>query len=344
MRGIKEILTKIQRIFERNKENRKFKKSSFLEKKRKYLFSFKKESFLKKILKKFKNKKLDAFRSVFTFVNSKGKEFGIYFIIIGTFLVLSTIYIIFISPYFKISQNKVIIERLDEITDTNIAYKAIDSVYGQSIFLIDKNEIKKSIVDRQKNIKKITIGRLYPNGLKIILESYRPQFYTSFISQINQEVKTYIVTSNGILVYQKSQNNKLPKIDIINPELEKLGLFDYKEGIQTEEMPKIMRIMELLGKQFPNLKINKLTYFRYEKELHITLENGSIIITELSDDTQIVDKEIGFLKIYDSNNKEILQDGSIKYIDVRNPYKLFVCKEKSNCIKNLRKIYGDYYN
>jgi hypothetical protein len=56
-----------------------------------------------------------------------------------------TIYIVFISPYFRISPSKVIIERLDTITDINIAYKSIENVYSSSIFLIDKNEIKKSL-------------------------------------------------------------------------------------------------------------------------------------------------------------------------------------------------------
>jgi hypothetical protein len=51
----------------------------------------------------------------------------------------------FASPYFEISPNRVIIERSDMYSDVNIAYKAIEPIYGSSLWTLDNQEIKNLI-------------------------------------------------------------------------------------------------------------------------------------------------------------------------------------------------------
>lgn len=67
----------------------------------------------------------------------------------------------------------------------------------------------------QKNIRKAEVTRLYPNGLKIVLSSWSPEFVTYF-----PELERYYgVTGNGVLVYAKTRNPELPEINIIDPDL-----------------------------------------------------------------------------------------------------------------------------
>ncbi len=49
------------------------------------------------------------------------------------------------------------------------------------------------------------------------------------------------------------------------------------------------------------------------------------------------------LKTYIENNKKDITDGNFSYIDARIPGKIFICKDKVVCKKNLFLMYGDYY-
>lgn len=91
------------------------------------------------------------------------------------------LYILFFSSYFKISPSKVLIQSLNEGIDINIAYRAIEDVYEQNVFFFDEEKLALNIKKYQNNIATISIDRNYPNGLKIILESY-PIVYKTTIS------------------------------------------------------------------------------------------------------------------------------------------------------------------
>jgi hypothetical protein len=49
-------------------------------------------------------------------------------------------YIIFLSPYFKISPNNVLIEAMGDGIDMTIAYRAMEDTYGKSIFFLDETD------------------------------------------------------------------------------------------------------------------------------------------------------------------------------------------------------------
>jgi len=69
---------------------------------------------------------------------------------------------------------------MDSITDINIAYKSIEDVYGMPIFSVETDKVLSELTSLQKNIKHANVSRLFPNGLKIIIESYKPQFFVRF--------------------------------------------------------------------------------------------------------------------------------------------------------------------
>ncbi|MDD2487068.1 MAG: hypothetical protein PHS92_01765 [Candidatus Gracilibacteria bacterium] len=319
--------------FQKFLKNKKFREEVKNEKSKKYLFA--KNNSKVSFFDFYKNKKR-GFSQIFKTVGDKGKKFRVHFILTGSTLIMLSLYIIFISPYFRISPSKVIIERLDTITDINIAYKGVESVYSSSIFLIDKEIVRKNMTAMQKNLKNIEISRLFPNGLKIILESYMPQFYTRF-SGID---KGYIVTSNGVLIYEKNIDKKLYNLEIIDQNLIESGFFDYKEGVNEIDMKKIILLRDLFKNTFSNKNISKFVYFKLENEIHISLESGTNLIFELNNDLY---KQMALLKFYNDTNKDILNSGEVFYIDIRITGKVFSCKDKNLCRKNLIRVYGDYY-
>ena len=230
----------------------------------------------------------------------------------------------------------VIIERLDSITDINIAYKSIEDIYGSSIFSIDTDSIRDKLTSLQKNIKQVNISRLFPSGLKIIIESYKPQFFVRF----PDSEKSYILTSNGILVYQKANDTGLYSLDLVDPSFSEMSFIDYKEGVPEASMPFILRARDFFKTTFPSVNIAKLTYFKSERELHIALESGLIILMRVAPD---IDNQVLSLKIYNDKNKDFINSGDMQYIDMRISGKIFVCKDKNICKNNLKRIYGDYY-
>lgn len=329
VRKIKLYHYRIQKYF----KNRKFRQEVAKEKAKRYLYNKPVQNWANffdfyKNQKKFSN-----------YINTFSNNIKLYKYLITWIWVLLIIlcsYIIVVSPYFRISPSKLIIERLDTITDVNIAYKSIEDVYWQSIFLIDKNELKKSLLNYQKNIKNTSIIRLFPNWLKIIIESYSPQFFTQFAG-ID---KKYIVTSNWVLIYEKNIDKILYNLEIVDSNLIEAWFFDYKEWVPEKSMNQIIYTRDLFKQIFTWRNISKFVYFKLENELHINLETWTKIIVELWDNIQ---SELAMLKYYNDNNSDILSSWNISYVDVRIPNKIYACKEKTNCTKNLARIYSSYY-
>lgn len=98
---------------------------------------------------------------------------------IGLLLISLTAYIILFSPYFKISPNKVLIQPQTTGIDIGIAYRSIEGVYGENIFLLDEKKIAQEIKENLKNSENIRIDKLYPNGIKIMIKSLPVEFDTS---------------------------------------------------------------------------------------------------------------------------------------------------------------------
>ena len=143
------------------------------------------------------------------------------------------------------------------------------------------------------------VSRLFPNGLKIIIESYKPQFFVRFP---NSE-KSYIITSNGILVYQKANDTNLYFLDLVDPSFTEMSFIDYKEGVGEQFMPFILRAREFFKTTFPTVNIAKFAYFKSEREVHIALESGLVVLLRSDPD---IDNQILSLKVYNDKNKDFI--------------------------------------
>lgn len=334
MRQIRNYIQQVIRYW----KNRKFRKETTLEKKKRYLFDAKKSPDKRmSLFTLFREKKRFYYFNTLVNVLEQNKDrFRLSFLFIGIFLIVTSSYILFFSPYFRVSPSKVIIERLDSITDINIAYKSMEDIYNTSLFSIDTNTILKKLTGLQKNIKRIEVSKLFPNGLKIIIESYKPQFFVRFP---NSE-KSYIITSNGILVYQKANDTNLSLLDLVDTSFTEMSFIDYKAGISEVFMPFVLKARDFFKSTFPTVNISKFTYFKSEREIHIALESGLVVLLRTADD---IDTQILSLKIYNDKNNDFINSGDVQYIDMRVPGKIFTCKDKILCKTNLRRIYGDYY-
>jgi hypothetical protein len=194
----------------------------------------------------------------------------------GVLLVLSG-YLVFGSTYFRISPAKVVIERLDAGSDVNIAYKSIEEFYGAPIFSIDSSAVSSAIIAMQKNIREARVSRLYPNGLKIIISSWPPEFVTYFPAL----ERYYGVTGNGILIYARNRNPELPEIAIVDPDLVETGFLDYREGIAEEPMVRMIALRDAIKEVLPGIVVSKYAYFRLEQEVHVSLDSGTRLIFSL---------------------------------------------------------------
>jgi hypothetical protein len=105
-------------------------------------------------------------------------------------------------------------------------------------------------------------------------------------------------------------------------------------------MRKIIFTRDSFKEIFLNKNISKFAYFKLERELHIFLESGTIIILSLNDS---LSKQLAFLKFYNDNYNDIISTGELIYVDARILSKIFVCKEKDICKRNLSRIYPSYY-
>ena len=325
-------------------KHRSFRTSVQQEKRQKYLFR-------QEIHEKHQSKRADfIFRqkravkpllSVFQKLERDKVAFtGIVWIVGWVLLILSS-YIIFISPYFRISPSQVLITPFsvvdDTIIDLDLAYKSVEDIYNKSIFFIEKWTIIESVKKYQKNVKDIEFDRLYPNGLKLILYSYPPHFDTTVFGV----EKPFVLTENGTLVPGgKIKRDSFENLEIIDNTLKESSFLDYKQGIPQDYMTGVLYIEKSFLEGMKDAKVAKFRFFKKEHEFHVTLESGTHILLTLDKSLQ---NQIAFLKAYHWHTKTVLTNWEVKYIDARVPGKIFRCDNPTVCGTNLVNTYGNAY-
>ena len=90
-------------------------------------------------------------------------------------------------------------------SDNEIIQKDLKSLNLGSIFFLNENSIDK-VIDSNTLIQKYKIFKKYPSTLYIEIEK------TDFLAKINQDGKTFIIGSNGMLIKNNSSSNNLPFI------------------------------------------------------------------------------------------------------------------------------------
>lgn len=314
------MLKKIINIFKWKKS--RFKDVVKKEKSRFYMFRSKKSTNF------YSRKKSKQFQLNFNYKIEKKTVLS--FILAILIISLSGIIYIFNWNYFSIQ--KIRISILNGITDENIAYKSIDSIRNKSIFLEWYEDINKKLLDYQKNIKNITVNKILPNTLNITIKSY------PIVMDVIYAERQYSLTSNWVIVPMK-KNKVLKKdkiiLNIANSKEDKYRILSYKKIFTSEFVKKVFVLINSFKDNILDLKIEKASLFKKEKELHILTNNNTIFIFSLEED---ISKQLKNLLVYikweNSSLKQV-------YIDLRIKNKIFICpyKNEYQCRRNLKRIY-----
>ena len=250
-----------------------------------------------------------------------------YYIVIFLVLFSASLYVMF-WPLFKIKNIEII--KQDNITNMQIAYKAVDKYRWNTILSIEKKDILINLQKYQHNIANIKTNIILPNTLKIIIDSY------NWIFNVTINWKTFLITENWTLI--PSIYSKELKELIIKNNFDKNKFLDYKKSLDTEYITKISKIITLLEENIIDIKIKELTYYVTERELHIETEKNTTIIFDLNwEYNEQIEKIAIFNKDYININKT-----AIIYIDLRIKNKVFYCTSENEyqCISNIKSIYS----
>ena len=241
-------------------------------------------------------------------------------------LVFTIIFVVF-GPYFTVKNVNIL--KKDNLTNINIAYKAITNIRWKSIFAVKEKEIFEKLKTYQHNIKNIDVSTTIPNNLKITIESYRGLFNTN----INN--KQYIITENGTLIPNKP-DTALKNIKVLNNSDEINRFIYYKQVFDTEYINNIFMLISKLEENIIDIKIQELQYYSIERELHVKTTNNLLLFSLDEDIIEQVEKTVIFHKQYHS-----LEKYGIYYSDLRIPNKVFYCpiSEEFRCIQNIKRVY-----
>lgn len=247
--------------------------------------------------------------------------------IIGAFIFLILALVIFSLSFLKVKTITII--KKEDISNITIAYKAVDKYRWELLFLVQKDKIKNSLVDYQKNIKSIDITRILPDTLKIEIESYKPIFKTII------EEKSYIVTENWVTVPTNQENKELQELSVISDEV--YNFPSYKQLFKQDYLEKIVYIKNKLKDNLLSASIKSIVYYPVEREVHLITNNDIILIFNLS---ELVDTQIEKLMIFNKEHFNLSKSWII-YIDLRIKNKVFYCDSENEyqCRKNLKNIY-----
>lgn len=306
-------------------KNRKFHRKLRAEKSRMYLRDDDSSSFNSR---KNKFKIFSLTRKYINFVNLNNHKYTAYYYYIAIFLFILSAYIFLFSSYFSVQ--KIYIERNDDITNINIAYKSVEDLYWDSIVLLDENEVINKMKSYQKNIKTIDFRKMFPDSVKITLTSYKAAFNTKLFD------REYLITNNWIFVPIKN-DPKLKNMIVHFKDKDTLWIVDYKAILNSNDIIKSNNIVNKINTSIFAIKIKDIDYFPTEKELHINTDNGTKYIFDL---TWNIDEQLAKLTNFVEKYKDII-NWWLYYTDLRISGKIFYCpiSEKNQCQKNLKIIY-----
>lgn len=272
--------------------------------------------------------KFKFFKNKLEFQNTfqEMKNINTYYYVFWTFLLLSSMYVLFFSHYFSIKNIDII--RQDDIINIDLSYRSIESIRYKPILTEDKQKIKEYLMNHQPNIKDVYIRKILPDNIKIILSSYKSDF------MFEKDGKNYLITENGVVVPTKPKQ-ELIKINVKN--LDNVWIIDYKQIFKDEYIAKIKDIITQIREKNSFVKINEINYYKKEAELHLTNKDGTVIIFDLTKEVKV---QIEKLNIF---YKEYLKKIKlwIIYIDLRVNEKIYYCSSENEfqCKVNLRNIY-----
>lgn len=264
------------------------------------------------------------------FQSDNEKYYIKYYFIFGSILIFLILYFVIFSSYFAVQ--KIYVYRQDNISNINITYKALNDMYLQSLLLLNKRDIAMRVKKYQKNVKTVSVRKLFPNSLKVTIGSFPALFNTRLAD------REYQIVENGVLVPMK-YDKELPSIRVHLQDEDSLWMIDYKKILDESYLKKAYLIYDNFRHVFLTVKMLHLEYYPKEREIHIMINNDTKILFDLMGG---INDQLE--KIYIFHNKYFnLLKPWIVYIDLRPKWKIFYCvkDDRRTCTRNLTRIYGE---
>lgn len=250
------------------------------------------------------------------------------FSLIGLTAAIIGIIFLFKAQYFSV-QN-ITIESPDELTNINIAYDSIDSFRSTNIFNIQSSEILKKLQTYQPNVTSISLEKQLPDSLDIITHS-SPIILNAIYSE-----KVYAITQNWVAIKKNINPDEqtVNTIEVVQDRESTPINIDYTVVIENEVIEKINQYINSFKHNLITSPIEKNQFYPKESELHILLQDNTLLIFDINwDVVEQIKKLIVFYK-ENEQSKHI-------YIDLRIENKVFYCgyENEFQCKQNLKKLY-----
>lgn len=305
------ILKKIKNFFKKNKN------STVVLKEKNRKVARKRKSF--KINLEFL-KKLDHFKW----------KYIPYFLIFLIAFILIVIWLV-VWPFFRVEIIE--ITRKDNITNMDITYRSLDSLRWEKMFNVNETFVIEKLRNYQDNIKSINLSLRLPKTLLIRIESYK-ELYNVIIND-----NTFLLLENWVLI--PSTHSKTLRLLDIRADIDKNKFVEYKQIFSPNFISRINFIVKRFEENFINVTIKDLFYYEAERELHIWLEDWTLILFSINNAEEIesqIERLAIFNKDYDWINR-----GLFSYLDLRIKNKVFYCpiEIKTQCDLNLNWIYNN---
>ena len=173
-------------------------------------------------------------------------------------------------------------------TDNIFLENEFTDLVGSNIFTLNKKSFE--IINSVNQIKSYNVKKIYPNQVKVYLESAKA---IGFIKNINEFV---ILGNNGKIIESETLPKNIPEV------------------AGTNDIKKIFQTIEIIKKSDFNVRKIKKIYFFPSKRIDIEFENKKKIKFPIN--FKIDDLNFGFRVINDEKFNQV------KIIDLRIPNKV----------------------
>ena len=210
------------------------------------------------------------------------------------------------------------------LININKAYESMNYLRGKNLLFTQSSDVIDRLKNNQESIQSIQVEASFPNSIFIDIWSYDISFQTD----------THFILNNGVLVEKKWSQSDVPEIIIA----ESNNISQTEESLSQADILAIKNTLNLLRKNISWFQTDKIYYAKKEHELIINHTNKNIFIFDLFGN---IEAQVEKLSIYNTDTKNI-STTPYTYIDVRIPWKLFLCwwESENICKRNLSTLYG----
>lgn len=279
---------------------------------------------INKKAKRSRRKKIVSQKQVFQAIGkpSRLKNFFQYLGIGGGVALLALVVLfLFGGDYFRVKH--IDVKRNKLLTDSSQILEAVSDYYERNMWLVSSSEIEKALLKTFPILSEVKVVRDLPDRIKIELISYpivaNIHFEVAMKSAAGESVNSpnlqneyhkSLVNQEGYVVSLNKEDLSLPEIYLIDQaEVPIQNSLVIKEAHLTE----ILRADRIINESL-NLKVKRIKYFSYGREMHFETENGPTIWLDFEDSVENqLEKLIKHTAEFDlENNPPIYFDLRIK--------------------------------